>query len=158
MGSSPDAVELLHDFADYCSVVGDNAGLEISFVLAFGPHAGAGQIGAAGVGKIAVNNHGFEMNSRTQDSLHALYQIWVLVEILTKGRPRLFGVQQSYLHTSIHQIGQDLKERHHPAALIDMKVFQVGRRYPNELPGLSDSPANHLLVDIPVCNVLKHSD
>ena len=42
VGASPDAVELLHDFADYHIIIGNDAGLEISFVLALCTHAGPG--------------------------------------------------------------------------------------------------------------------
>ena len=65
MGAGPDRVELIYDFRDEDWIVGDKAGLEVSSVLAFGAHSGAGQIGTAGVGETSVNNHGFKMNSGT---------------------------------------------------------------------------------------------
>jgi len=65
MSSPPYIVKLLHNFTDYHFVVGDNAGLEISFVLTLGPHPGIGKIGTAGISETAVNYHGFKMNSRT---------------------------------------------------------------------------------------------
>jgi len=64
VGASPDAVELFYDFADKNFIVGNNAGFEVSFVLALCAHAGTGEIGAAGIGKCPVNNYGFEMDSR----------------------------------------------------------------------------------------------
>ena len=104
MGAAPDGVELGHDLLDKDSLVGNDAGLEVSPVLAFGAHSGAGQIGAAGVGKSTINNHGLEMNARAENSLHAGDQIRVAVEILAKSRARLFGVQQSDLHMALRQI------------------------------------------------------
>ena len=65
MRPPPYIVKLLHNFTDYRFVVGDNAGLEISFVLALGPHPGTGKIGTAGINETAVNYHGFKVNSRT---------------------------------------------------------------------------------------------
>ena len=73
MGAGPDGVELFHDFSDEGWIIGDNAGLEVSSVLALGAHSGAGQIGAAGVGETSVNDYGFKMNSRAKNSLHAGY-------------------------------------------------------------------------------------
>ncbi len=156
VGASPDVVELLHDFGDDVLVIGDNAGLEVSLVLALGAHAGAGEIGAAGIGEIAVHDHGLEMHPRAQDSLHALYQVRVFVEIVSKGWARLLGVQQPYLHAPAHQIGKDLKKRHPPAALVHVKVFQIRGCYPDELAGLWNPPANHLLVYVSIRDVLDH--
>ncbi|MBA7660651.1 hypothetical protein ES703_68655 [subsurface metagenome] len=65
MSPPPYIVKLLHNFTDYLFVIGDNAGLEISFVLALGPHPGTGEIGTAGISEAAVNYHGFKVNSRT---------------------------------------------------------------------------------------------
>ena len=93
VGAAPDRIELFHDLFDEAWIVGDDAGFEVSSMLAFSAHSGAGQVGAAGVGETAVNDDGFEMDPRTQNSLHAVYQIRIPVKIFSKGRARLFGVE-----------------------------------------------------------------
>ena len=52
----PDRLELFGDFRDQILVGGYDAGFEISAVGAFGPHSGAGKVGAAAVGKDAIAN------------------------------------------------------------------------------------------------------
>jgi hypothetical protein len=155
--SSPDVIELLHDLADYFLVVGYDTGLEVSSVLALGAHAGACEIGAAGIGEAAVDYHGFEMDSGAQDSLHAAYQIRVLVEISSKGRARFSGVQQPYLHMFVDKIGQDLEKRDHSAAFVHVKIFQVRGGDPNKSASACNSTLNHLFVYISVRNVIEHA-
>jgi hypothetical protein len=157
VGSSPDVVELVHDFADYCFVVGYYAGLEISLVFALGAHAGTGEIGAAGIGEGAVDDHGFEMDSRAQDALHAAYQIGIPVEISSKGRARLFGVEQPDFYILLSDIREDFEKRDHFPAFIDVKVLQVGGRDPDKSARLTDTPADHSFVYVSISNEINHS-
>jgi hypothetical protein len=64
VGAGPGGVELLHGLSDDGGIVGNDAGLGVSSVLAFGAHSGAGRVGAARGGEASVNDHGFEMDSR----------------------------------------------------------------------------------------------
>jgi len=154
--ASPDVVELLHDFGDDCIVVGYDAGLEVPFVLALCAHAGSCEIGASGVGKAAVYYHRFEMDSRAQDSLHAVYQIRVLVEISAKSRAGFLGVEQSYFDLFVHEVRQDFQKRDHPVAFIRVEVFQVGRGYPDKSASLRNSVLDHLFVYVSIRNEFNH--
>jgi hypothetical protein len=64
VSSPPDIIKLLHNFADYYLIIGDNTGLEIPFVYALGTHTRAGKIGTAAVSESTVDDNGFKVNSR----------------------------------------------------------------------------------------------
>ncbi len=96
------------------------------------------------------------MDSRAQDLLHAVYQIGVLVEIPAKSRAGFFGVEQSYFDLFVHEIGQDFQKGDHPATLIHVEVFQVGRCYPDESASLWNSVPDDLLVYFSVRNKFNH--
>ena len=61
VGSHPNLVELVGNRANHLGVGGDDTGLEIAAFFGFGTHAGTSEVGAAGIGEAAVNDHALEI-------------------------------------------------------------------------------------------------
>ena len=92
----PYIIELLHDRGDQVFIGSDYSCFKVSSVYAFCSHACPGEIGAACVGKFAVNDDRLEMHSWTQNPFHAFDKDGVSVEVFAKGWARFFGVYESY--------------------------------------------------------------
>lgn len=92
VGADPELIELLHDGANESSVAGEDATLEVATVLALHTEAGSGEIGAARVGYLPVDDHAFEVNPGAEDHLHAVDEIWEAIVVGTKGGAGFFGM------------------------------------------------------------------
>lgn len=62
--AAPDAVELLRCAFNKCMVIGKDAGLEVSAVIAFHAYSGSGQICGADIGCFKVEDHHLEVYPR----------------------------------------------------------------------------------------------
>ncbi len=152
----PDAVELVHNRLYQFCPVGDDAGFEIPFVFAFGAHSGAGEICAAGVGEVSVDNDGFEVHSRAENSFHTVYQVGIFVEIFSEVWPRLFCVQESYFHFLLYELGEDFEERDHFIVFVNVKVFYVGGCQPEKFFGPRDFSDDYFFVYLGVFYQFEH--
>ena len=110
MPANPHIIELVHGLFNQYRIVGEDARLEIARVLPFHPDACTSEIGAADVGKLAVENQYLEMHPWTKHSFKTVKQSWVFVEVLTKSGTRFFGVDETDFHSSLDQLCQNRKE------------------------------------------------
>ena len=127
----PDVVEVVGGGVNELGFVGQDAGFEIAVAFAFHAYACSSKVGGADIDLRAVEDHQFEMYSRTQPSLQPRPQAGILVEIFTEVLTRLFGVQQPHLDTVFQQPVKYGEEGLHLAAsLTYIEVFEVGGANP----------------------------
>lgn len=109
--ATPDAVELLHGGFDEAGIIGEDACLEVTAVTAFHADAGSGKVGGADVGGLKVEDEYFEVDSRAEHLLQRRLQYRVTVKVFSECRPRLFGMDETYLHAMLQKIGKDPEKR-----------------------------------------------
>ena len=126
----PNRIELVHGLLYQFGVVSEDASLEIARSIAFHADACACEIGAADVGYLSVKDQDLEMNPRTKRPLQAIKQGGVFVEVLSKCRAWLLGVDEPYLHSFFDELSQDCKEWLSLGADLDIQVLDVGRANP----------------------------
>ncbi len=130
MFSNPDIIELVHGLLDQFRIVGENASLEVSGAVAFHADACAGEVGAADVGYLIVEDQNLEMHPWTKCPFKAIKQSRVFVEVLAKRGTWLFGVDKPYLNAIFDELRQDRKEGLRLRPDLDIEVFDVGGANP----------------------------
>ena len=123
-----------------CSIVEEQAGLEIPAVIAFGSESGSGEIGGPDVGDGAIDDEDFRMEAWAEAAFEqvAFAQGGMFVEIGAEPWAWFFGVEEAHGDAATDQFGEDGDERaERPAfgAAFDEDVFEVGGSDPEEFFG-----------------------
>ena len=126
----PNFIELVHGLFNQLGGVGENAGLEVARTLAFHADACAGEVGAANISHLAIENQNLEMYPRTKRPLQTIKQGGVFVEVLTKRWAWLLGMNEPHFHTFFDELRQYCKEGFRLRADLDVQVFDVGGTNP----------------------------
>ena len=126
----PDGIKLVHGLLNQLRIVGEDAGLEVARSIAFHANACAGEVGAADIGHLAIEDQNLEMYSRTKHPLQAIKQGWVFVEVLTERGTRLLGMDEPHLNALFDEFCQNRKKGLRLRAYLDIQVFDVGGANP----------------------------
>ena len=143
LGPSPDGIEVALDFVEQQVVAAAQSHLEVAPALALGSQPRTGPVRAAEIQHGAIDDHGLEMNARTQAHLEGIFphtaQAWTPTHFLAEGS-RWFGrVQDTDLYPARNLILEHLQHRTiraltpdgSPSAwprtfVLDHQFFQVG--------------------------------
>jgi len=139
MFAYPNGIELVHGLLNQFGVVGEDACFEIARTLSFHADACAGEVGAADVSHLAIENQNLEMYPRTERPFKAIKQSRVFVEVLAEGWTRLLGMDETDFDSFFNKLSQDSKEGLRLRADFDIKVFDVGGANPNASFHLGDT-------------------
>ena len=120
MFAYPNGVELVHGLLNQFGVVGEDARLEVAGAFSIHADACPGEVCAANVGRLAVEDQYFEMHSRTECPFKTIEQSWIFVEIFAEGWSRFLGMDEPDFDTFFDKLSQDRKERLHLRADLDM--------------------------------------
>ena len=129
----PYLIELLHCLLQNRGVVGEDADLEVAGVFALHPDARTGEVGAADVRLLAIEDEHLEMHARTERPFHPVDERRILVEILTERRSRFLGVDEPYFHAPADELRQQFEERHLHTVLLDIRILDVGGADPKRV-------------------------
>lgn len=135
---NPNIIELVHGLLDQLWIVGEDARFEVACAIAFHADACTGEVGAADVGHLAIEDQNLEMYSRTKHPLQTIKQDWVFVEVLTEGGARLLGMDESHFNAFFDELCQDGQEGLRLRAYLDIQVFDVGGANPKAALDLGD--------------------
>ena len=130
MLSYPNRIELVHGLLDQLGIVGEDAGLEVAGAVAFHADACAGEVSAADVGNLVIENQNLEMYPWTKRPFQAIKQVRVFVEVLAEGGTWLFGMDEPHLNAFFNELSQYRKEGLRLRPDLDIKVFDVGGANP----------------------------
>jgi hypothetical protein len=134
----PNLIELVHGLLNQLGIVGEDAGLEVARTIAFHSYACTGEVGAANISHLTIENQNLEMYPRTKHPLQAIKQGGVFVEVLAERGTWLFGVDKPYLNAFFDEQRQDRKEGLRLRAYLDIQVFDVGSANPEAALDLGD--------------------
>ena len=145
MLTRPDQVEMVGGGINQHEVVGHNSRLEVALAIGLHPNTCTRKVCRTNVCHLAIENHHLEMDSRTEPALQLLYESRILIKIFTEVRARLFGVQQSHLHTSPYEHIEHSKERLTIRADLHIEVFNICRTNHQRMP-YTRHPRQHLII------------
>ena len=126
----PNIIELVHGLLNQLWIVGEDAGLEVAGAVAFHADACAGEVGAADICHLAIENKNLEMYSRTKHPFQAIKQGRIFVEVLTERWTRLLGMNESHLNAFFDELCQNGQEGLRLRADLDIQVLDVGGANP----------------------------
>ena len=136
LAATPHLVELLAGGGHEGGVIGEDARFEVAAAGRLHAHARAGEVGAAHVADLLVDDDDFEVDARAQGAFQQLGEAWVAVEVGAEVRPGLLGVDEPHLHALAEQFGQHPEKRLFSFSLKHVQVFDVGGADPQRLFGL----------------------
>lgn len=108
-----EGIEKGHERGDETAVFRNDAGFEITTVVALGTEAGTSEIGGADVGEAAIGDDALHVHSRTENTAKeiALDEIGKAIEVSAKTRTRFFGVDEADFHAFADFTCEDLEKR-----------------------------------------------
>ena len=111
MLADPHVVELVHRLLHDFGVIGEDARLEVS--LAVGLHADArpGEVCAADIDLLAVEDYQLEVDTRTKHSFQPIEQDGILVEVFSESWTRLFRMNKANLNATLDKLGDEREKR-----------------------------------------------
>ena len=126
MLADPYIVELVHCLFHYFGFVSENTSLKVS--LAVGLHADArpGEVCAADIDLLAVEDYQLEVDTRTKHSFQPIEQDGILVEVFSESWTRLFRMNKANLNATLDKLGDEREKRFLLLAHLHEKVFDVG--------------------------------
>jgi len=113
----------------------DHAAFEIPSCRGLGTHPGAGEIGGAEEGALAIDDDAFHVIARTEDPFEAIRidEVREAVEILPETRSGFFRVDETNLDAVADKIVEHREESVElPRGPLVVKVFDVSGRNPDE--------------------------
>ena len=149
--TGPDGVKLVHGGFHQLRIIGEDARLEITGAGTLHSNAGTGEIGAANVRQLAVEDNYLEMHAGTQGTLKAREEDRIVVKVLTEIGAGFLGVNEAHFPALLDKFGQDTQER----AVFDIKVLDIGRAYPEGALDRWDLGQNFPEMGF-ICYVLRH--
>jgi hypothetical protein len=131
-------VDPVHELCQLLLIVEQKSSFKVSFMLAFGAHASPCQVGRSDKSENAVDNDGFGMNSRTQDSFKqfAVYQGVKAIKFFAKSRPWFFCVYQPHRDAGFNQRIEGFKQWQKAEIDLYVQILDIGCNDPKELPRL----------------------
>ena len=133
VAAHPHSVEQLHCLFHNHSVVGEDAGLEVAGVFALHTNARTGEVGAADIDFLAIEDEHLEMHARTERPFHPVDERRVLIKVLAESGSRFLGVDEPYFHAPADELRQQFEERHFHPALLDIRILDVGGANPQRV-------------------------
>ena len=126
-------VELVHRLFHYFGFVSENTSLKVS--LAVGLHADArpGEVCAADIDLLAVEDYQLEVDTRTKHSFQPIEQDGILVEVFSESWTRLFRMNETNLNNTPYQLGDEREERFLLLAHLHVKVLDVSGADPKSV-------------------------
>ena len=101
------AIVFLHDLVDDEAFGGEETGFEVAAVIALGAEAGTGEIGAAEVGGLTIDDDRLHVHARAEEAFEAVRaEFGIFVEIPPEPWSRLLGMDQTHFHTLGHKFGE----------------------------------------------------
>ena len=89
-----------------------------------------GEVGAADIDFLAVEDKHLEVHARTESPFHPVDERRVLVEVLAERRSWFLGVDEPYFYAPADKLRQQFEERHLHPVLLDVGILDVGGAYP----------------------------
>ena len=126
MFANPHVVELVHRLLHDFGVIGEDARLEVSLAIGFHADARTGEVRAADIDLLAVEDYQLEVDTRTKHSFQPIEQDGILVEVFSESWTRLFRMNETNLNTTPYQLGDEREERFLLLAHLHVKVLDVG--------------------------------
>ena len=133
MAAHPHSVELVHRLLHNHGVVGEDAGLEVAGVFALHTNARTGEVGAADIDFLAIEDEYLEVYARTECTFHPVDERGVLVEVLAERRSRFLGVDEPDFNALADKLRQQFEERHFHPVLLDIRILDVGGADPKHM-------------------------
>lgn len=124
--ADPHVVELVHRLFHDFGLVGEDARLEVSLAIGFHTDTSAGEVRAADIDLLTVEDQHLEMHPRTKYPLQSVEKHRIFVEVLTEVRAGFLRVDEPYLHPAPYQLGNKREKRFLLLAHLHVKVLDVG--------------------------------
>ena len=155
LSTLPNSVEVVGCGIDQGGFVGKNTGFEVAVVVAFHTNAGAGEVGRADISHGTVEDHYFEMHTRTKPAFQIGPQARKLVEIVAEIVAGFLGVQQPYVDATLEELVEDREERDNHFPAFDIEILKVGSSNPKVVLDLV-AKREDVGVMVSVGDVLNH--
>ena len=99
-------IDPFHHGVEMCGVVGEEARFKVAFVGGFCPKSCSSQIGGADEGVGAIDDDGFGVNARAENSFEQMTvnQMRVAIKVGPKTRAGFFGVHQPNVDSLFDQV------------------------------------------------------
>lgn len=101
------AHRLLHDFG----LIGEDASLKVSLAIGFHADARPGEVCAADIDLLAVEDYQLEVDTRTKHSFQPIEQDGILVDVFSESWTRLFRMNKANLNATLDKLGDERKKR-----------------------------------------------
>ena len=133
VSANPDVVELVHCLLHDFGVVGEDAGLKVAFVVVLHADAGAGEVRAAHIDFLAVEDEHLEMDTGTEHPFETIVENRVFVEVLTEVRTGFFGMNQTHLHTPPDELSYQSEKGFLLFANVNIEILDVSSANPKRV-------------------------
>ena len=155
MFTHPDLIKLVHGMFYDFRLIGQDARFEVTSAITLHSDAGTSEIGAADIRLFTIKDYHLEMHPWAKHPLQPIIQNRESVKVLPEVWPRFLGMNKSYLHSFLNQLGQHLQERLLALPILDIQILDVCRTNPQRLLH-GFHPRKHFFIVSGVGDVGKH--